>query len=92
MRTSDLTMRTCNEGAVHTPQILELSGIGDKTLLNSLSIPVKVDLPGVGENLHVCVYHWHANDCTNETSKLGSLRCYSYLRNSEQLDESRRAG
>ncbi|RDB17745.1 Pyranose dehydrogenase 3 [Hypsizygus marmoreus] len=39
-------------GTIQTPQILELSGIGNKTLLESVSIPVKVDLPGVGENLH----------------------------------------
>ncbi|KXN86996.1 L-sorbose 1-dehydrogenase [Leucoagaricus sp. SymC.cos] len=39
-------------GAIQTPQILELSGIGNKTLLELLSIPVKVDLPGVGENFH----------------------------------------
>ncbi|KXN92643.1 L-sorbose 1-dehydrogenase [Leucoagaricus sp. SymC.cos] len=39
-------------GAIQTPQILELSGIGNKRLLESLSIPVKVDLPGVGENFH----------------------------------------
>ncbi|KAG6852716.1 hypothetical protein C0991_009626 [Blastosporella zonata] len=39
-------------GTIQTPQILELSGIGNKTLLNNLSIPVVVDLPGVGENYH----------------------------------------
>ncbi|KAG6873387.1 hypothetical protein C0995_016197 [Termitomyces sp. Mi166 len=39
-------------GTIQTPQILELSGIGNKTLLNTLSIPVVIDLPGVGENHH----------------------------------------
>ncbi len=38
-------------GGVHTPQILQLSGIGPKKLLNSLGIPVISDLPGVGQNL-----------------------------------------
>lgn len=38
-------------GTVHTPQILELSGIGNKTLLNSLGITNLIDLPTVGENL-----------------------------------------
>ncbi|KAI0052741.1 GMC oxidoreductase [Auriscalpium vulgare] len=38
-------------GAIHTPQILELSGVGNKTLLESLGIPVVLDLPEVGENL-----------------------------------------
>jgi choline dehydrogenase-like flavoprotein len=37
-------------GAVHTPQLLQLSGIGPSTLLHNLNIPLTVDLPGVGEN------------------------------------------
>ncbi|CCX33384.1 Similar to Glucose dehydrogenase [acceptor]; acc. no. P18172 [Pyronema omphalodes CBS 100304] len=37
-------------GAVHTPQILQLTGIGPSTLLRNLKIPLTVDLPGVGEN------------------------------------------
>lgn len=38
-------------GALHTPQILQLSGVGPKPLLDSLSIPVISDLPGVGSNM-----------------------------------------
>jgi choline dehydrogenase-like flavoprotein len=38
-------------GAVDTPRLLLLSGIGPKEQLSSLSIPVVHDLPGVGENL-----------------------------------------
>ncbi|KAI1394367.1 GMC oxidoreductase-domain-containing protein [Hypoxylon trugodes] len=38
-------------GALHSPKILELSGIGDATLLRSLGIDVIVDNPHVGENL-----------------------------------------
>ncbi|KDQ18213.1 hypothetical protein BOTBODRAFT_128303 [Botryobasidium botryosum FD-172 SS1] len=38
-------------GAVQTPQILELSGIGNKKLLTDLRIKTLVDLPGVGENI-----------------------------------------
>jgi choline dehydrogenase len=37
-------------GAVQSPQILELSGIGQPELLSSLGIPVQHALPGVGEN------------------------------------------
>ncbi|AKU12212.1 glucose-methanol-choline oxidoreductase [Azoarcus sp. CIB] len=37
-------------GAVQTPQILELSGIGRPALLQSLGIPVLHPLAGVGEN------------------------------------------
>ena len=39
-------------GAVDTPRILLLSGVGPKADLEKLGIEVKVDLPGVGENLH----------------------------------------
>lgn len=38
-------------GAFNTPQLLKLSGIGPADELNSFSIPVLVDLPGVGTNL-----------------------------------------
>ena len=38
-------------GAVNTPAILMYSGIGNSTLLSSLSIPCLVDLPAVGQNL-----------------------------------------
>ena len=36
---------------IHSPQILELSGIGRPTVLEEISVPTKLDLPGVGENL-----------------------------------------
>lgn len=43
-------------GAVQSPQILELSGVGDPELLSSLGIDVVHSLPGVGENYidHFC--------------------------------------
>ncbi|KIM21070.1 GMC oxidoreductase [Serendipita vermifera MAFF 305830] len=37
-------------GAPHTPQVLQLSGIGPASLLKKLHIPVVVNLPGVGQN------------------------------------------
>ena len=37
-------------GALHTPQLLELSGIGDSRILSSFGIDTMVDLPGVGAN------------------------------------------
>lgn len=40
-------------GVFNTPQLLELSGIGDSTLLKSKGITPIIDLKGVGENLVV---------------------------------------
>ncbi|KKP00902.1 glucose oxidase [Trichoderma harzianum] len=38
-------------GALRTPLILELSGIGNPNILEELGIETVVDLPGVGENM-----------------------------------------
>jgi len=45
-------------GAINTPQILQLSGVGNENDLKSLGIPVVKNLPGVGANLqdHLEVY------------------------------------
>lgn len=38
-------------GAIHSPAILMRSGIGPRSVLEKLGVPVVADLPGVGENL-----------------------------------------
>lgn len=38
-------------GAIHSPQILQLSGVGDPELLRRHGIAIAAALPGVGENL-----------------------------------------
>ena len=38
-------------GAFNTPQLLMLSGIGPRDVLESVGIPVRIELPGVGKNL-----------------------------------------
>ncbi len=45
-------------GAINTPQLLQLSGIGSPAVLEPAGVPVRHDLPGVGENLqdHLEVY------------------------------------
>ncbi|CCT71164.1 related to alcohol oxidase [Fusarium fujikuroi IMI 58289] len=45
-------------GAIFTPTLLQVSGIGPSDVLKSLDISVKIDLPGVGYNLqdHLMVY------------------------------------
>lgn len=47
-------------GAIHTPHILKLSGIGPATELKALGIPLIKDLPAVGANL---VDHIFASVC-----------------------------
>jgi len=48
-------------GAINSPQLLQLSGIGAAAELRSLGIDVVADLPGVGEHLqdHLEVYIQH---------------------------------
>jgi choline dehydrogenase len=49
-------------GAINTPQLLQLSGIGNADELRALGIEVRADVPGVGEHLqdHLEVYIQHA--------------------------------
>ncbi len=51
-------------GAIQSPQLLELSGIGDGELLQRCGIPVVADLPAVGENM---IDHLQVR-CTYETT------------------------
>lgn len=48
-------------GALHTPQLLQVSGIGDRALLSSINVRTVVDLPAVGQNLHDHVYIFIVN-------------------------------
>ncbi|KAI0929980.1 hypothetical protein AcV5_006805 [Taiwanofungus camphoratus] len=44
-------------GSIKSPQILELSGIGDRTILEPLGIPVQKHLPAVGTNVQDHAIH-----------------------------------
>jgi choline dehydrogenase len=48
-------------GAINSPQLLQLSGVGRAALLEPLGVPVVHDLPGVGEHLqdHLEIYVQH---------------------------------
>jgi choline dehydrogenase len=50
-------------GAINSPQLLQLSGVGDAGELRALGVDVVADLPGVGENLqdHLEVYIQYAS-------------------------------
>lgn len=70
-------------GAVQTPQLLELSGIGDAARLKAMGIAPFHDLPGVGENYldHFCTrMNWRVSKpiTLNELTRwprLGIQRC-----------------
>ncbi|MDH3680325.1 MAG: GMC family oxidoreductase N-terminal domain-containing protein, partial [Acidimicrobiia bacterium] len=63
-------------GAFNSPQLLQLSGIGEPDHLSSLGIPVVAALPGAGENLqdHLELYIQHA--CTQPVSQQPSLAAW----------------
>ena len=63
-------------GAINSPQLLQLSGIGPADHLRSLGIEVVADLPGVGANLqdHLEVYVQHA--CRQPVTMQPYLRCH----------------
>ena len=61
-------------GAINSPQLLQLSGVGNAAELEGLGVAVVADLPGVGENLqdHLEVYVQHL--CTQPVSEQPSLK------------------
>ena len=63
-------------GAFHTPKLLELSGVGDRSRLRSLGIPAVTDNAGVGERLqnHVmCMRTFELNDNVRAGDGIQSL-------------------
>jgi len=64
-------------GALASPKVLMLSGIGPAEQLRRLDIPVLVDLPGVGQNLHD-----HAG---SPLVLAGNSRGYGYFRQDKGL-------
>jgi choline dehydrogenase len=61
-------------GAINSPQLLQLSGVGNAHELEAVDISVVHDLPAVGENLqdHLEVYVQHA--CTEPVSVQPALK------------------
>jgi choline dehydrogenase len=77
-------------GAINSPQLLQLSGIGPGALLKEHGIDVVADLPGVGENLqdhYVITSTWRlkpgtvsVNELTRGTRFLGETLKYVFQR------------
>ncbi len=63
-------------GSINTPQVLQLSGVGDRDHLGALGVDVVHHLPGVGEHLqdHLEVYIQHA--CTQPVTQQPSLKMW----------------
>jgi choline dehydrogenase len=61
-------------GAINSPQLLQVSGVGNARELEALGVDVVHDLPGVGENLqdHLEVYVQYA--CTQPVSVQPALK------------------
>ncbi|CAK1541385.1 unnamed protein product [Leptosia nina] len=67
-------------GAVASPQILQLSGVGDPDVLARAGVPLVHKLPGVGRNLHNHVTHFlnfYVKD--NNTAPLNWATAMEYL-------------
>ncbi|CAK1590623.1 unnamed protein product [Parnassius mnemosyne] len=67
-------------GAVASPQLLQLSGVGDPSVLARVGVPLVHKLPAVGRNLHNHVTHFVSftiND--NDTSPLNWATAMEYL-------------
>lgn len=60
-------------GAIGSPQLLMLSGIGPAQHLREMGIEVKHDLPAVGQNLqdHICYDHFFEANVPTLNSELG---------------------
>ena len=67
----------CCGGAFNSPQLLQLSGVGNASELESLGIDVVQDLKGVGENMqdHLEVYIQYA--CEQPVSMQPALKWYN---------------
>jgi choline dehydrogenase len=68
-------------GAIDTPKLLQLSGLGDGELLRSLGIPVVRDLPAVGKNLqdHLCVSFYYRSKVPTLNDELAGFSAQARL-------------
>ncbi|KAI9647747.1 hypothetical protein NHQ30_004134 [Ciborinia camelliae] len=68
-------------GALHSPQLLQLSGIGEPSLLEQFGINNVVNLPGVGANFQDHPFLTTVNDCSIKqiVSSASAVTPVSYL-------------
>jgi len=63
-------------GAINSPQILQLSGVGPGDALQALGVPVLADSPAVGQHLqdHLCIDHVYRSRVPTLNAELGTWR------------------
>ena len=64
-------------GSINSPQLLQLSGVGPRALLERLGIPVALDAPGVGEGLQDHFYVRTVWKCTRPITFNDDMRTLS---------------
>lgn len=74
-------------GAVIDPQLLELSGFGDRAVLEKVGIDVKVDLPGVGANVQEHLFSGVTYEITASDIDGREIFTWDTLFKSEQIPE-----
>ena len=84
-------------GAIGSPQLLMLSGIGPADRLTALDIPVVQDLPGVGQNLQdhlgvLLTYHCKQPVSLVNAEKPGSILRYLLFKNGPLTSNISEAG
>ena len=82
-KTVDVTARKeviLSAGSIGSPQLLQLSGIGNREVLNTAGIPVQHELPGVGANLQDHLEFYFQYRCKKPVSLNGQLGWFSKLK------------
>lgn len=72
-------------GTIQSPQLLELSGVGDPNYLDPAGIPIKVRNSNVGENLRD---HLSRSNCVNETVLIRDAVTQTIFESSPSLPSS----
>lgn len=67
-------------GAINSPQLLMLSGIGPADHLREVGVPVRHDLPGVGQNLQDHLEFYFQIECLQPVTLLNAMRPHNMVR------------
>ena len=68
-----------SSGAINSPQLMMLSGVGPASHLQDFDIPVVADLPGVGQNLQDHLELYVQYECTKPITLYASTRPWNQV-------------